>query len=365
MHNIERSTLEQYGWNDQIKTHMEQIRAQFSEGELLVPGRIIAHTRGKVLARTGSGELWCTVSGRLARSMSDDGFNYCAGDWVALEPYPDGCGASIKAILPRFSLLERHAAGRESKSQALASNIDYVCLVMGLDRNFSPARMERLITIAYDSGAVPVVILNKADLVENPGEYAERIDAVAPGTSIHTVSAETGTGIDEIRSFLTPGSTAVLVGSSGVGKSTILNTVAREKLREVREVRSSDDRGRHTTSLRELFLLPSGGCLIDTPGLREVGLWNESDGLNDAFAEVTALADKCKFNDCAHHSEPGCAVKNALETGNLSPERYQSYLKLKREIEYVKSRENDRIRREREKRYKEIGKLQRKYKKGR
>ncbi len=368
MQDNQRIDLTEYGWNETWAERLKNV----SDGQggpdqhsSAIPGRVIAHSRGNVLAMTAAGEVWCSVSGALARSLEEQETNYCAGDWLALNPYADGSGASARALLPRKSLLARLATVKASKAQGLAANIDYVFLMMGLDGNFNPARMERFVAIAYNSGAMPVILLNKADLVDDPDAYAMRIEAVAPGVPVLPVSAESGAGVDGVRTYLRSGVTAVLIGSSGVGKSTMLNTLAGERLRAVREVRSADSRGRHTTSLRELFLLPEGGCLIDTPGVREVALWVDGQGIDDVFAEVTALAAECKFNDCAHQSEPGCAVKAALDKGTLTPERYQNYLKLKREMEFIESRENDRIRQKREQRNYQIAQFQRTLKKQR
>ena len=240
---------------------------------------------------------------------------------------------------------------------------------MGLDANFNPARMERLAVLAWNSGANPVIILNKADLVEDPQPFVRRIEATTPGVPVLPLSAATGKGLEEVRRLLSPGKTAVLIGSSGAGKSTLLNTLAGTTLRRTQSVRDSDGRGRHTTSLRELFLLPDLGCLIDTPGIREVGLGVAQEGLDSAFSdvigEIDALAEDCRFSDCTHQGEPGCAVTEALAYGTLSLDRYGTYRKLKREIDFSVSREDERLRREREKKWKNIAKLSRELKKER
>lgn len=317
----------------------------------LEAGRVVAVSRATVLAQGETGEVWCTISGNAWADIEMNDTYPCAGDWIALRRYADDSGASLETVLPRRSLLERHAAGRESRSQALAANIDYVFLVMGLDGNFNPSRMERFVAVAWGSGAQPVALLNKADMVDDAQDYVHRVEGVAPGVPVHAVSAAEGTGIDAVCSYLARGATAVLLGSSGVGKSTILNRVAGTELRKTREVRSTDSRGRHTTSLRELFSV-HGGCLIDSPGVREVGLWGDESMLDDAFTDISQLAARCKFSDCAHESEPGCAVKAALRSGELAYERYESYLKLKKELEFVAARTDQRMQRERRTRYK-------------
>jgi ribosome biogenesis GTPase len=348
-----------YGWNDRLGTHLNELACGAE------PGRVVASSRGAVLAQTATGELWCSIGGTVWQRLLTDGLTPCAGDWVALTRYEDESGARLDGLLPRATELLRHAAGRQSVSQALAANIDYVFLVMGLDANFNPARMERLVSVAWGSGAQPVAVLNKADLVPDPRPFVDRIEAVAPGVPVHAVSAEKSEGLAHLRSLLPQGSTGVLIGSSGVGKSTILNRLAGAELRATREVRRSDSRGRHTTSLRELFLVPGCGCLIDSPGVREIGLWGEASALDATFQDIADLAGSCRFADCAHQSEPGCAVKAALESGQLDPERYESYLKLKKELDFVASRVDARVRREREQRGKSIAKFARSLKKNR
>ena len=331
----------------------DEVRA-VGDDPTLEPGRVVAVSRGALLAHTRFGETWCTLSGNAWAAVEETGRTPCAGDWIVVKPYADGSGASCEGVLPRRSLLERHAAGRESKSQPLAANIDAVLIVMGLDANFNPSRMERFVAVAWASGAQPVAILNKADVVDAPDDYVRRIEGVSPGVPVHAVSAVDGTGLEQLSTYVGTGATAVLLGSSGVGKSTILNRLAGAELRATREVRSTDGRGRHTTSLRELFVVPAGGCLIDSPGVREVGLWGDESMLDDTFADVAELAAQCKFSDCAHESEPGCAVKAALQSGALAYERYESYLELKRELEFVAARTDQRLRHERRKRNKEI-----------
>jgi ribosome biogenesis GTPase len=357
-----RHILEPYGWNSRF----QQLFTPFSQ-KGWIPGRISAHSRGNILAVTEAGELWCSVPGSFAQRMEAMGIKYCTGDWIAIEPYPDSSGGRIREILPRITELKRHSAGVKSISQSLAVNIDTVFIVMGLDNNFRPARAERMVVLAWNSGAQPVVLLNKADIVDDPDSYVGRIEASSPGVPVSAVSAVTGRGAEVIRSALGMGKTGVFMGSSGVGKSTLLNMLAGTTLRKTQTVRSTDDRGRHTTSLRELFLVPGVGCIIDSPGIREVGLCSKEEGLDSAFVdvigEIESLAAECRFSDCAHQGEPGCAVADGLADGTLSQERYQSYLKLKREMEFAASREDDRIRREREKKWKDIAKYSRKLKK--
>lgn len=361
MNNHYTTRLTQYGWTTFFKDAFN-----LCTGANLIPGRIIAHSRGKILAVTEEGELWCSIPGSFGRAMQSGVSPYCTGDWIAIEPYEDHTGGQLKAILPRSSELKRQSAGNSSSAQALAVNIDTVFIIMGLDANFNPARAERMAVLAWNSGAQPVVLLNKADLLEDPQPQVNRIEAAAPGVPVLPISAATGMGLEAVRSLLAPGKTAVFMGSSGVGKSTLLNTLSGTLLRKTRTVRESDGRGRHTTSLRELFLLDGLGCLIDTPGIREVGLCADQGGLNSAFSdvldEIESLAAECRFSDCTHQGEPGCAISEALAYGTLSLERYGTYLKLKREIDFAASREDDRLRREREKKWKDIAKFSRELK---
>jgi ribosome biogenesis GTPase / thiamine phosphate phosphatase len=356
-----------FGWG---KTFEQGLEALQDPG--LEPGRVVASSRDVALVQTAAGELWCRPTGRFRDETETRGVVPCAGDWIALRRYADGSGGAVEALLPRRSVLERAEAGGRarrgggrSRAQALAANIDFVFLLMGLDGNWNPARMERLAALAWSSGAQPVAVLTKADLAENPAARAAGIEAVAPGVPVHAISAVSGTGLEPLRAVLAAGTTGVLIGSSGVGKSTLLNCLAGAELRRTAEVRASDSRGRHTTSLRELFALPGGGCLIDTPGLREIGLHEDDGGVEQAFADVAALAGECRFRDCTHGGEPGCAVIAALEAGTLSADRYESYLRLRREARHAASRNDERLRRERDAWGKSIAKQVRNFDKSR
>ncbi len=355
--------LVSFGWGVTFEQALERLQDPGLE-----PGRVIASSHDLALVRAGCGELWCRPTGRFRVESEAENAVPCAGDWVALRRYPDGSGGALEALLPRTSVLTRaEAGGRDrisggrGRAQALAANVDFVFLLMGLDANYNPARMERLVAVGWASGAQPVVVLTKSDLVDDPDSYARAIEASAPGVPVRWLSAISGDGLAAVRALIAPGTTSVLIGSSGVGKSTLLNRFAGEQLRRTAEVRADDGRGRHTTSLRELFLLPGGGCLIDTPGLREVGLAQDDGSLDMAFSDVAALAVHCRFRDCTHHAEPGCAVKEALVAGTLSPERYESYLRLRREAQFAAARSDDRLRREREQRNKAIAKWARSF----
>lgn len=341
-----------FGWGEPFATH-----AQTQPDH--EPARLVAVSRGLALAQGDLGEVWCTPTGRFRSRMETEGLALCAGDWVMLRRTPGESRALLVDLLPRITLLARQEAGSRGRGQVLASNLDCVLLAMGLDRDFNPARMERLLALAMGSGAQPVIVLTKADLVEDPAAFVARMEGLASGVPVIVLSTITGMGLREVRSLLGPGRTGVLIGSSGVGKSTLLNALAGSELRLTREVRASDGRGRHTTSLRELFLLPDGGCLIDTPGIREVGLLAGAADLQGAFADIEALAEGCRYRDCAHGAEPGCAVHAAMIEGFLEPQRYEHFLRLRREVEYTAARADERLWRERERRWRDIAKASR------
>lgn len=326
------------------------------------PGRIVAASRGLALAQTGSCECWCAPTGRLRGHLLSAELSLSTGDWIAVQQHPGASKPQIIDLLPRGPSLMRHASGPGSWPQCLASNLDLVLLVMGLDRNFNPARMERLLALAWGSGAQPLVVLTKRDLNDRAEAFVSRIESLAPGVTVLAVSALQGEGLADIRSHLRSGLTGVMVGSSGAGKSTLLNSLMGQEVRRTQEVRAADGRGRHTTSLRELFLLPGGGCLIDTPGIREVGLLAEGSDLETTFSEISALAANCRFRDCAHGAEPGCAVQEALATGLLDPDRYGHYLRLRREVDFEAARSDEHLWREREAKWRRISKLQKQFK---
>jgi ribosome biogenesis GTPase / thiamine phosphate phosphatase len=240
----------------------------------------------------------------------------------------------------------------------LAANVDVVLIVSSVNQELNLRRLERYLTLAWESGARPVLVLTKSDLSDDVPAALAEVESVAFGAPVHAISSVTGEGLDEVRAYLRPGVTAALLGSSGVGKSTLVNTLAGEELLETREIRD-DGKGRHTTTRRELVQLPGGGLVIDTPGMREVQLWIAEEGLEEAFEDVTELFGRCRFSDCAHQSEPGCAVKEALANGTLSPERWESYLKLQRELEHLERRLDKRAASEQRKRWRSLSALAR------
>ena len=253
-----------------------------------------------------------------------------AGDFVMIQ-YIDNGDSQIIATLPRRTFFSRREPGPVPKDQAVAANFVYVFIMQSLNLDFSPRRLERYLTLSWQSGATPVILLTKADLAEDYQAYLTQVERVAAGVNIHVVSAHTGYGLNGLNAYLQPGNTVVFLGSSGVGKSSLVNALAGEEIMTVSAIREEDSKGRHTTTHRQLIRLKTGVMIIDTPGMRELGMWEISEGLGDAFADVEAFIGKCRFSDCNHHREPGCAIKAAIASGELDASRWESYQKLKEE----------------------------------
>jgi ribosome biogenesis GTPase len=264
--------------------------------------------------------------------------------------------ATIQQVLPRQSQFVRQAAGTVTAAQVVAANVDTVFLMSGLDGDFNLRRIERYLVTAWDSGAHPVVVLNKTDACADLAGAIAAVSAVAPKVPSHAISAMTGTGLEQLTPYLAPGQTVALIGSSGVGKSTLTNALLGTAQQATQAVRADDSRGRHTTTRRQLIPLPSGALLIDTPGLRELQLWSSGSGLADTFGDITALAAACKFRDCQHQDEPGCAVQAAIATGDLRLQRLLSYHKLQREQAWSDQRQNTQARLNSKRRWKHITK---------
>ncbi len=322
--------LDLLGWSSFFEESFEPfIQHGYSAGRISEEHKHLYHVL------TECGELLAKVSGKLLHDSEDRSEFPAVGDWVAISARPAEGTATINAVLPRLSKFTRKVAGQTTEEQVLAANITKVFLVNGLDNDFSLRRIERYLTLAWESGASPVIILNKADVCNDIARKVALVEAVAPAVPIHVVSAVTGHGLDDLSTHLRSGSTAAFLGSSGTGKSTLINALLGQAMQKVGEVRPGDDRGRHTTTFRKMIILPQGGIVIDTPGLRELQLWGSDEGLNGAFSDIRLLAEQCRFADCRHENEPGCAVRRAFEEGNLDSMRYESYLKLQSELEYL------------------------------
>jgi ribosome biogenesis GTPase len=341
--------LEALGWDAERATEFEPHAAAG-----LVPGRVAVQHRGAYDVLTKEGELRSEVPARMVREAASLAELPAVGDWVALEPTGDATG-TVRAVLARRSRFSRKRAGDTAEEQVLAANVDIAFLVSSLNEDLNLRRLERYLILAWDSGASPVVLLTKADIADDvPGAIAD-VASVAVGIPVLAVSARTGEGMDAVMELLAPGVTAVLLGSSGVGKSTIVNALLGEDRLKTQEIRD-DGRGRHTTVRRELVQLPGGGLLVDTPGIRELQLWTVDDGLDEAFEDVTSLFAQCRFSDCRHDAEPGCAVKEALADGRLAPERWESYVKLQRELELLERRVDKRAAAEQRRRIRNFSK---------
>ncbi len=311
----------------------------------LLPGRVIS-TGGTTLAVIEPGPTEVIVQRRFAREAGDRTSLPAVGDWLALEPLSEHPPqTALRAVLPRGGTFMRQRPS-DGRPQVLAANVDVAFLVSGLDHDLNLRRIERYLVLALDGGVTPVVVLNKVDIARDLQRAVSDVHSVAAGTRVVVTSAIDRTGLEELREYLSPGLTACLLGSSGVGKSTITNALLDEDRQVTRELREDDSRGRHTTTRRELFVLPGGGLVIDTPGLRTVGILGESGSVQATFEEVETLARACRFSDCRHETEPGCAVRAAMKAGTLSPERLSSHQKLEAERYSAELRADARARRE-------------------
>ena len=307
--------------------------------------RVAREDRDRYTVLSRSGALSAVLTGRFRHDALARADLPAVGDWVMARAEAGG-PATISALLPRASTFMRKVAGDTTQEQVVAANVEAVFLVCGLDGDFNPRRVERALTAAWESGAQPVVVLNKADLASDVAARVTETEAVAPGAPVVALSALEGNGLDALSPWLVPGHTIALIGSSGAGKSTLTNALLGEARQATGAVREEDSRGRHTTTHRELVPLPSGALLLDTPGMRELQLWGDDSGLEGAFPEVTELVARCRFSDCTHASEPGCAVLEALASGALDAARFAAWLKLQRELRYLAGRQDARIRAE-------------------
>ncbi len=352
-------TRESLGWNK----HFADVFKAF-EGRDLIPGRVALQHRTHYSVLSEIGELRSEVTGKMEYLASGPQDLPAVGDWVVLHPRPEESAATIVELLPRKTKFSRKVAGRKSEEQVVAANVDVVFIVSGLDHDFNPRRIERYLVLARQSGADAVVLLNKADLRDDSEKIRKEITAIAGNIPVVMTSALRDEGLEVIATSLQNGRTGALLGSSGVGKTTIINHLLGSD-RKTAEVRENDSRGRHTTTVRELIQLPSGGLLIDTPGMRELQLWGDMESVNETFEDIEALEQKCKFRDCSHDTEPGCEVRAALEQGTLTPERYESYLKLLRELAYQNRKNNEAEQRKEKERLKKRTMQYRKQTKGR
>jgi ribosome biogenesis GTPase len=354
------------GWDSFFEHHFGKFGSQG-----FFPARVVQEHKQSYLVYSEPGELTAQVSGKLIHHASFRGYFPAVGDWVVVSARPKEGKATIHAVLPRKSSFSRKAvlsggmpdSGGKTEEQVLAANMDTVFLVSGLDEEFNLRRIERYLAIAWESRAAPVIVLNKLDVCPDIKTRIREVKRIALGVPVHPVSATENKGLHAFDRYLSEGKTAAFLGSSGVGKSTIINSLLGEDRLKIAAVREYDKKGRHTTTCRELILLSTGGMVIDTPGLRELSVWNEEDGLKRTFDDIEKLAACCRFRDCRHQGEPGCAVQQAVEEGTLDAKRFQSYLKLKRELVHLAIRKDQRARLDAKKRWKDIAKWRRKIKK--
>ena len=343
-------SLSTLGWGDFFAAAFSPFAAA-----RLVPARVSSEHKHACELWSAHGPLHAECTGKLLHAANTSADLPAVGDWVAVRIRPGELHADIHAVLPRRTKFSRRAAGDEAVEQIVATNIDIVILVTALDQNFNLRRIERYLAVAWESGAQPVVVLNKADLHPDPDAARAEVQTIAPGAPVVFLSATRGDGLDTLAPWLLPGRTLALLGSSGVGKSTLINRLLGRESQAARAVSAAVGKGRHTTTQRELFLAPSGAIIMDTPGMRELQLWDVDDeALDTAFADIAAISAGCRFRNCQHRAEPGCAIQLALEGGTLSFDRWQSYQKLQRELAYAARKSDPRLERATKADYKKL-----------
>jgi ribosome biogenesis GTPase len=344
--------LEDLGWDE----NFEQLFAAWADKPDVTPGRVAIEFNHIYRVATAEGDIEATAAGRLKHHAASRSELPAVGDWVVIRKQAGHDRASIQAVLPRRSKFSRKVAGHVTDEQVVAANVDVVFAVMALDQDFSLRRLERYLLLARESGAASVVLLTKPDLCDDVAGRVTEVLALTGDVPVHVLSPKRREGLDPMAGYLTPGRTGALLGSSGVGKSTRINALAGSDTQKTQDVREADSKGRNTTSHRELVLLPSGGLIIDTPGMRELQLWDVSDAVRQTFDDVEALAPGCHFSDCRHRDEPRCAVKAAVAEGRLPADRLESYLKLQDEIAHLARQQDERLQLDEKRRSKVIGK---------
>lgn len=345
----------EYGWNDFFEQEFKKINIGIAQ-----PGRVIADFGQRVRVITEDGEV--TVNRPVKKT--EDHLQIAVGDWLVLEPAYGG-ELSINSVLSRNTKFSRAAAGIEVKEQIVAANADTVFIMQSLNKDFNMRRLERYVIAAWDSGAVPVIILTKTDCCSDLADKRTLVYETAPGIEVYAISAYTGEGLENVRKYFTSGKTVALLGSSGVGKSTLVNTLAGREMLKTQSIRNDDSKGRHTTTHRELILLPGGGLIMDTPGMRTLSLWDADTGMDKMFGDVEELTALCRFHDCKHRDEPGCAVREALESGKLDIKRWESWLKLQKEMTHLEAKKEGKLRAYEKQWGRQISKFQKELAKGR
>ncbi len=342
-------SLNHIGWSPVWEN---TFRLQRNEG--LIPARVSCEHRGLYSVLTEHGEWLAEVSGRMRHNAEIPLDMPAVGDWVAAQPHAGESRCTIHGVLPRRSAFVRKAAGDRTEEQVVAANVDTVFLVSGLDHDFNLRRIERYLTLSYSSGVAPVILLNKADLCENRAQTLAEAESVARGAPVLLVSATKDEGIAKLLEYLPAGTTGALLGSSGVGKSALINALIGHNVFKTQPVREKDSRGRHTTTRRQLIPLSNGAALIDTPGMREIQLWADGEALGHSFGDIEGYAPECRFSDCSHTGEPGCAVQRALAAGLIGIERFESYLRQRKELRHLQIQQDVRLQIGEKKRWKAI-----------
>lgn len=350
------NSLKNYGWND----FFEACFSEYAE-EGLTPARVAVEHRNYYELYSEKGEITADKSGKLFYQSDsnsvDTGLLPAVGDWVAVKPLPNEDKAMIHAVLPRKSKFSRKKAGETTDEQIVAANVDTVFIISSLNQELNFRRIDRYLAMAWDNNVQPVVLLSKADLCDDIYIKLAQSEERLTGTNVHIISAVDGTGIDDLYPYFEGNKTIAVVGSSGVGKSTLINALLNWEKMDVSDISLYKDKGRHTTTHRELTVVPGGGLIIDTPGMREIQLWEGSEGLSGLFEDIEALALECKFSDCRHEDEPGCAVNTAIEKGTLTADRFKSYKKLQNEVKYFARKQDKKAQLEEKKKWKKISKL--------
>lgn len=361
--------LKNIGWDSFFEDHLKQLKDKTKYDYNFLVGRVSAVHTNLCQVLTENGEITAQVSGKMRDKINNETNSPngetpepafpAVGDWVVMIHDRQHNSGIIRMVLPRKTKFSRNAAGVTSQEQVIAANIDQAFIVAALNADFNPSRIERYLVTAWNSGAIPVILLNKADLCAEVDAKVVEMEKTAVGVSVHAISAAKGDGLEQLTPYLQNGRTSVFIGSSGAGKSTIINRLLGRDVIKVVETSDYKDKGRHTTTSREMYLLEGGGIVIDTPGMRELQLWEGEQGLSETFDDIEQLAAQCRFNDCRHQEEPDCAIRPALEKGEIDQVRFKNFLKLQRELKYQEARHNAKVRMEQSKRWKSIAKTRR------